>query len=593
MKAIILAAGYGNRMKPLTDTTHKTMLKIGGETIIERIIDGLTSNGVQDIVVVIGYKAETLKQFLTECYPLVQFQFITNDRYMETNNIYSLALAFEEISFDKDIIIIESDLIFEPAVISKLFESKYANTALVDKYRSGMDGTVVSVAEGVITNVIPPHLQDQHFNFSDKYKTLNIYKFSKEFCADEFKKMLTYYANIIDDNCYYELILGILIYMKRETIHAEILDGEKWAEVDDPNDLRIAEFIFDPSKKLDILTKSCGGYWGHDILDFCFIRNMYFPSNAMLSELRNNLPELLCNYGSSQEMLDEKLAYYLLCSEDRVQVLNGSSQVFPLLRQWFRGKKALLPDPTFGEYPSAFPEAVLYKDAVGIDIQDIEAKTPLCDIVVFVNPNNPTGSVLPTQWIFEFAEQQPDKTIIVDESFIEFSDQPSIIYLLEKQPLDNILVIKSLSKVLGVPGIRLGYVYCCDPAVNMKLRQETPIWNLNSLAENLMEIILKHRKTVSKSYMQTKKDREQFAEKLLQVPVIDCVFPSGANFLLVKLKPSAGKTDIVKQMLANYNVLIKEVSHKFNDEFVYLRFAVRRPVENDFLIACLHHCYGA
>ena len=189
MKAIILAAGYGNRMRPLTDSKHKTLLEIGGRSIIERIIDGLSDNSIHEIVMVTGYRADELKAYLLDKYPDINFTYVHNSRYRETNNIYSMALAFDTISIDDDIVLIESDLIYDPAVIKRLFTSRFDNIALLDRYRSGMDGTVVTVRDGVITQVIPTHLQGPNFDFSDKYKTLNIYKFSKDFCNNLFKKL--------------------------------------------------------------------------------------------------------------------------------------------------------------------------------------------------------------------------------------------------------------------------------------------------------------------------------------------------------------------------------------------------------------------
>jgi len=200
MKAIILAAGYGNRMRPLTDNTHKTLLKVADETIIGRIIDSLHANNIRDIVVVTGYRDKELKQYLDGKYGNLNLTYVHNERYRETNNIFSMALAFNTIEIDTDIILIESDLVYEQSVIGRIVHSKHDTVALVDRYEHGMDGTVVTVENGIITNVIPPHLQDEKFDFSDKFKTLNIYKFSKEFCNSVFKKLLTYYAQVIDDN---------------------------------------------------------------------------------------------------------------------------------------------------------------------------------------------------------------------------------------------------------------------------------------------------------------------------------------------------------------------------------------------------------
>jgi len=591
MKAIILAAGYGNRMGLLTRDVHKTLLKIGDKTIIERIIDGLCENGIADIVVVTGYREAELKSYLLKHYPKANFKFVHNARYRETNNIYSMALAFDSITIDDDILLIESDLIYEPSVIKRLLDSRQENVALLDKYRSGMDGTVVRVMDGVIAEVIPPHLQHGNFDFSDKYKTLNIYKFSRKFCNEEFKRLLTYYAKVIDDNCYYELILGILIYMKRETIHAEILEGEKWAEVDDPNDLRVAEFIFNKGKRSDILENSFGGYWAHQLTDFCFIRNMYFPNDSIISEMRNNLPSLMHNYGSRQSVLNEKLAYFLLCNKDRVHVLNGASQIYPILREYFAGRKALLPAPTFGEYPRNFPVHEIYSDAVGIDPGEVEKKAARSDLIIFVNPNNPTGSEMPTEWLYNFAGENPDKMIVIDESFIEFSASQSVINLLEDKPLDNIIVIKSLSKSLGIPGLRLGYVYSANQVLNRHIADRLPIWNLNSFAEFFLEIILKHRNSFNQSINATKRDRQEFANALENISLIEKVYPSGGNYLLVKVNRKCG-TGIAEKLLSERSLYIKDISNKFNDGGIYCRLAVRLPAENLSLVAGLKALSG-
>ena len=587
MKAIILAAGYGNRMKPLTDQMHKTLLSVGGATIIGRICDGLAANGVIDVAIVTGYRNDELQTYMRKNYPHLNLEFVHNARYRETNNIFSMALAFDKVAIDDDIILIESDLIYEPAVIRRVIQSTKPNVALVDRYRSGMDGTVVTVADGVIRNIIPPHLQTSNFDFSDKYKTLNIYKFSKDFCNTVFKQLLTYYANAIDANCYYELILGILIYMQRETIYAEVLDGERWAEVDDPNDLRVAEFVFNPDTRAALLDRTAGGYWSHDVLDFCFIRNMYFPNASMMSEMRGNLERLLHNYGSRQDVLNQKMAYHLLCDNTRVIALNGASQVFPILRDYFAGKRMLIPDPTFGEYPRMFPEAATYRDDVGITLSDLTAPIDAANVVVFVNPNNPTGTTLSSQSLHELAASRPDKTFVVDESFIDFSGYPSMVSLLEDKPLENVICIKSLSKTLGVPGIRLGYVYSANAGFLRYVSDRVPIWNLNSMAEYMLEIILKHRGSLTASFVSTAKDRARLIGALSNVQGVTRVLPSGGNFVTFELDrqaPSAAA--VVRRLLAIESIFVKDVSSKFEGRSM-IRVAVRLPEENARLVSAL------
>jgi len=592
MKAIILTAGIGNRMRPLTDTTHKTLLKIGNETILERIINGLIANNVHDIVLVTGYDAESLKEYLFDKYSKNIFTFVHNHRYRETNNIYSLSLAMNSIEIDDDILIIESDLVYEQNVIRKIIRSNYSNVALVDKFQSGMDGTVVSVDDNIITSIIPPHLQDKNFNFSDKYKTLNIYKFSKEFCNNSFRKLLTYYTKTIGDNCYYELILGILIYIQKEVIHAEIIDGEKWSEVDDPNDLRISEFVFNKCKQTQILEDTFGGYWSYNITDFCFIRNMYFPNNSIVSELKNNLFNLIHNYGSKQDILNQKLAYFLFCKPEKVNLLNGASQIYPILQDMFRERTVLIPDPTFGEYMRIFNNNLTYSDKVGIDFEEIEERSAQCDVVVFVNPNNPTGSFINSEKILNFALKHPDLTIIVDESFIDFAPTPSMLDLLYGEYCPNVIIIKSLSKCLGVPGLRIGFVYSQDLTFNKIVNDSIPIWNTNSISEFFLELILKHRRTLQESFELTRKDRKEFVQALSYQPFVRRVYNSEANFVLVEFNDNKKLLNLVTYLLSERSIYVKNISHRFNNGNYYMRFAVRLPEENEVLIDALSEYFN-
>ena len=574
MKAIILTAGYGRRMRPLTHTTHKTLLRINDKTIIEWIIDSLQSHHITDIVIVTGYQGEALRSFLNQTYPQLTFEYIHNERYAETNNIFSMAIALENTAITSDILLIECDLIFEPSVLTRLLNTPHPNTALVDRYQRGMDGTVVEIdSQNVITRVIPPHLQSDTFDFTDKYKTLNIYRFSQAFCQGDFKKIMTYYAHTIDSNAYYELMLGILIYLQRNTIHAVPLQGECWTEIDDPNDLKIAQYLFEPEQRQSLLASAHGGFWNYPVLDFCYLRNLYFPSGAMLSELRNSLPSLLQNYGSSQSLLNQKLAYFLLCDPAHVTALNGAAQAFPFLQQYFRDRTVFIPTPTFGEYSRLFPHAIPYLDLA--NLQQLRPHLHPNSVIFFVNPNNPTGTTFPTQELYDFAVNHPQATIGVDESFIDFSDQPSLETQLTKAPLPNLFVLKSLSKSLGIPGLRLGYLFSTNQALHQALQAKLPIWNLNAVAEHCLECLLKHRPVLTAAFEQIKQDRTHLAQQLQSLSLIETVHPSGGNFLHATLtcSPSTLKT-ISQQLLIHFNIYIKDISDRFADNKSHIRLAV-------------------
>lgn len=574
-------------MRPLTDHCHKTLLEVGGQTIMGRILEGLVANGITEVCIVTGYRADEVEDYVTREFGHLRCTFVRNEKFDSTNNIFSMALALEKIDLDSDVILIESDLLYHPSVITRLLKSDHPNVALVDKYRTGMDGTVVSVSsDNVITQVIPSSLQATNFDFSDKYKTLNIYKFSADFCRTTFRKLLGYYARTIDGNCYYELILGILIYMQQVQVHAETLDGEVWAEVDDANDLRAATFAFVPTDRRRQLESSWGGYWQTPVTDYAFIRNMYFPTSSMMSQLRASLPELVTNYGSAQALLNEKLGYFLQCDPRHVQLLNGAAQFLsPILQRRLRPDRVLLPEPTFGEYPRLFPHASTYGDRGGIDLDEVKQKAADVDLVVIVNPNNPTGTTVGTEDVHELAALLPDdKTLLVDESFIEFSGVPSLVPWAEETDATNVIVLKSLSKSLGVPGLRLGYVFSTDRDLVRQIGNELPVWNVNSIAEYFLEIILKYRGELDESVAATIRDREDFIVRLRALDAVDKVFPSGGNFVLVRLAVGADTAArFADRLLEDENIFVKDASSKFADGHVYWRLAIRTPRDNQQL----------
>lgn len=569
-------------MRPLSDRTHKALLPVGESTILGRILDGLQAIDVTDIVIVTGYRSDDVRAFCASAYPRLAVRFVHNERYAETNNIVSLSLAFDHLRFESDVIVIECDLLFDASVLRRLLTPTPGNIALVDRYRPGMDGTVVAVHDGVITHVYPPHLQGPQFQYDDKFKTLNIYRFDRAFCAAVFKPLLDCYANLIDGNVFYELVLGMLVNMQRERIHAALVDDSAWAEVDDPNDLASARFQFEPSKRSAILDAAMGGHWSFAVTDFAFMRNLRFPTDAMLAAIRQALPSLLRSYGSTQRVLNQKLAWHLLCDPHRVQVLHGASQIYPVLKRLVADRAVLRPDPTFGEYQRIFPDAETYTDSIGVDIEAVEPRIPRNGAVVFVTPNSPTGTVIGTEWIVACAARRPDALFIVDESFIDFSDEMPMVERLEADPHPNVLVIKSLSKSFGVPGLRLGYVYSADTALIRALDDEIPIWNLSGVAEFFLELMLKYRPDFERSLVDTRADRAAFAETLAQQAVVAEIHESGGNFLLVTLagQDESLATRIRATLLERFGIDVKDVSARFGSRRPRLRVAVRLPHDN-------------
>ena len=233
----------GRRLGALTNNNTKCMLEVNGIKLIDRTLDILDELNIRRVILVVGYNAQNVVDHVGDKYKGMEITYVENSVYDKTNNIYSLFLAREHLLED-DTLLLESDLIFESDVVRKIIEDSDPNIALVDKYESWMDGTVVTLDND---NKIAEFLGKDKFRYSDidrYYKTVNIYKFSKEFSATHYVPFLEAYCHALGKNEYYEQVLKVITLLDDSPLKALPLDGEKWYEIDDVQDLDIASSIF-------------------------------------------------------------------------------------------------------------------------------------------------------------------------------------------------------------------------------------------------------------------------------------------------------------------------------------------------------------
>ena len=210
MKAIILAAGMGSRLKNITKDKTKCMVEVNGESLIKRLLKQLEKYTLEEIVIVTGYKEEILKEYINNLGIKTKIKFYNNDIYDKTNNIYSLGLVEKEL-LNNDILLIESDLIFEDKLLKNIINSSYKNLAVVSEYESWMDGTCVRLDD---ENNVVDFISSQRFSFNEVenlYKTVNIYKLSKEFNQKYYIPFLKAYISSKGTNQYYESVFETLI----------------------------------------------------------------------------------------------------------------------------------------------------------------------------------------------------------------------------------------------------------------------------------------------------------------------------------------------------------------------------------------------
>lgn len=599
MQAIILAAGMGKRLKELTSNATKCMVEVNGVTMIERALSQLDALNLERIVLVVGYEGKKLMEYIGTLDIKTPVQYVDNDVYYKTNNIYSLYLAKDYLLQD-DTLLLESDIIFESAILERLLNNSYPSLALVAKYESWMDGTVVTLDEE--DNIIG-FFGKKDFKFSDVseyYKTVNIYKFSKEFSASHYVPFLEAYCKALGNNEYYEQVLKVITFLDKPEIKAERLENESWYEVDDVQDLDIAESIFaEKSEKLDRFNKRFGGYWRYPrLIDFCYLVNPFYPNKKLVDEMQANFGRLLCDYPSGMNVNSLLGAKYYGLHREQVCVGNGAAELIKSLMENLDGKVGMI-YPTFEEYPHRRRE----EDIVPYWIKDNDFRysaDELMDfygdkdirILVLINPDNPSGNYIEKKDVLRIAKWAEQKNIkfVVDESFVDFADTKGSSTLLEEEIIKeykNLIVVKSISKSFGVPGLRLGILASNDLNLITTMKKDVAIWNINSFAEFYMQIFEKYKSNYEEAIEKFKNVRKEYVELLTQVPYLR-VIPSQANYVMCELTGKMTSRELSEELLDKYNILIKDLSNKNGfDGKSYVRIAVKRPEENKKLVEAM------
>jgi histidinol-phosphate/aromatic aminotransferase/cobyric acid decarboxylase-like protein/CTP:phosphocholine cytidylyltransferase-like protein len=599
MQAIFLAAGMGRRLKELTSNATKCMVEVNGQTMIERSLHNLESlKCVDKIIFVIGYEGDKLREYVDSLGIDIPIEYIRNDIYDKTNNIYSLYLAKDKLMED-DTLLLESDLVYEEAVIRKLVENPYPSLVLVDKFESWMDGTCIKIDDD---NNIISFLDKKRFDFSETgeyYKTVNLYKFSKDFSIKHYVPFLEAYCKALGHNEYYEQVLKVITFLDNPEIKACKLNGEKWYEIDDVQDLDIAETIFaSKEEKLKKMQSRFGGYWRYPkLLDFCYLVNPYFPDTKLISEMKSNFDTLLMNYPSGMGVNSLIAAKDFGLHKEQVVVGNGAAELIKSLMEHFTGKLGII-FPTFQEYPNRKNEYDIVPYSIDNDDFRYSAddliefyKDKDIDAIVIVNPDNPSGNYIPKKDILKIAKYLADKNIklIVDESFVDFVDVEDNPTLLEEGILcdnPNLYVVKSISKSFGVPGIRLGILASDDLELIADIKKDVAIWNINSFAEFYLQIYEKYSKNYSTALKKFKSARDKYIKDLSSLDGIR-VIPTQANYVTCEIISGKTSTQLAQDLLEK-NIFIKDLSTKKGfDGRNYIRIAVKNEEDNDKLIAAL------
>ena len=331
-----------------------------------------------------------------------------------------------------------------------------------------------------------------------------------------------------------------------------------------------------------------GGFWNFDIRDFCYMTNPYFPPQQLLDGLGLRLKELVKSYPSTNWYLSSLVAKPLGLTHEQVVIGNGASELISVVTSLFVDRLAV-PAPTFDEFVNR--ARIQGKGVAQFQLAgDFELDVPAfirhvqdshANAALLIRPNNPTGTLISKTELRQLLSslRQLD-LILVDESFIEFVDQdadPSALDMISEFP--NLMIMKSLSKNYGIPGLRIGYVASANTERIAQIRQHLPIWSINSLAQYFLEEMGSYQQEFAASCVQVRYASQSLFRGLQSVPYLQ-PYPTQGNFVLCRLAPGHASAELTAHLFDEFKILINDCGGKHGLDGRFVRVASRTTEEN-------------
>ncbi len=356
------------------------------------------------------------------------------------------------------------------------------------------------------------------------------------------------------------------------------------------------------TQKYEFITQQHGGYYRHGFIDHAYLYNLYFPPEAVLTCFKNQIRDLVLNYPVAQDTLAGLVGGLINQPSERIVVGNGASELIKIVSGHL-ARRLIVPVPSFNEYANAAPqgravEFALEYPSFHLDVDKFaaEAVRSEADVAIVVTPNNPTSIMVPRSDLERLAKKLSDRDImlIVDESFIDFvqdSDKATLEHEIEHYP--NIVLFKSMSKVYGVGGLRIGYMLTANLGFAEAVRENVHIWNINGFAEEFLRIVPQYRREFIKSCKQVQADRDHLYKYLCAVRGMT-VYKPDANFVFCRLPDSSPSgPEVTRELFIAHNMYIKHCQAKtLPDSDRYIRIASRTKDENRRLVEALTSILG-
>ncbi len=301
------------------------------------------------------------------------------------------------------------------------------------------------------------------------------------------------------------------------------------------------------------------------------------------------------NYPDSEcSDLKKTIAAKIPCNESNVIIGNGSNELFYLIPRALQPDKGVLLQPTFGEFKDAFRNS--HVDVVEIINDDkdfsiistnISKLKSVKDGMVFLcNPNNPTGQLTRKEDIIELVNDNPNRLIVIDEAFMDFVEDDEKYSVIKEAPsMQNLIVVRSLTKFYGFPGLRLGYLVTNESIVNKLMRYKEP-WTVNTIAQVAGMAAINNEEFATNTRQYVCSEKAFLYDGLTNIKGIHPFQPT-VNFVLIRIQDIRVTSSEIQNRLLKNNILIRNCSNFVGLDEKYFRVAVKTREENMKLLSAL------
>ena len=537
------------------------LVRIAGIPLLQRLLTSLASAGVHDILIVSGMESESLagieRALDTNAMPKrITIGLVKPDRRIDIGDDLSLLRLARE-RLDGDLYLLRGDLVFDAPLLDDL------------------NGEGTEAAAAVVSS-------------GPGQKPIGAYLLRETFVRDW---LIPFLAAPTPNRETSECGLVRLFDEAPRKPAAVDVSARRWCIVGDASDWMRADVLFsDPATALELINREFGRYQRSGAADHLVMTNVYFPTEAMRRDLRQELDALMTDYPSAQGTLARLMAVVTDQSPEHILVANGGSELIRAVCG-DADRSVVVPVPTYNEYEATVPQAHLVRvpleaPAFRLDVERLAdaARQSDAGLVVVVSPNNPTGLTVPREqleWLIEELEAQGNVRLLLDESFVDFCADPSAQSLATRiEERSAVAILKSLSMACGIPGLRLACLMTRDRQFLETVRGRLPVWNVNAVAEGFLRLLPRYRTDLARTCAQVRRECDELAARLGQIPGV-LAYPSDACFCFVRLPDGVSAEAVALELFTTHRILVKSCGGKsLPRDYGYLRVKSRTPDEN-------------